>query len=396
MRSQRKIAVVTTARSEYGLLSTLIRLIHEDDDLELILLVGGSHMSSEHGLTVNEVRASGVPITETVDFLLSGYSSVSVGKSMGLATISFVGTLNSHRPDILVLLGDRYETLAIAMAAVALKIPIAHIHGGEVSFGAIDDSIRHAISKLSSLHFTATKAAKRRVCQMGEVPEHVHHVGAPALDTIADLELASKDNLSKQLGIQFSSVNMLCTFHPVTRSPDHGMNALKNMLCALEKYPDASLIFTMPNVDEGSQSIADLVKAFVAQSKKAYFFESLGHRDYLSLVRCVDVVIGNSSSGLIEVPFMRRPSVNIGKRQAGRECASSVISCDETAGGIAKAIDTALSPAFQGSMAQVQSPYGRGGASMRIKEMLKSTSLEGILNQPFVDMRFDAERICDR
>ena len=383
---KRKIAVVTTSRAEYGLLYWLIKEIQSDQALTLQLLVGGMHLSPEFGLTVSQVEQDGFCIDAKIEFLLSSDSGVGVGKSMGLAVISFVDALDRLNPDILVLLGDRYETLAVAMAATSLHIPIAHIHGGEITEGAIDDGIRHALTKLSHIHFPASAKYAYRILQMGEDPATVYNYGAPGLDHMHRTTFLSREEIEAELSIKLSKINILCTYHSVTTKANHLADGLREIFLALDSFSDATIIFTKSNSDECGRAIGKMLDSYVsAFPQKRFVFNSLGLTKYLSLAKHVSVVLGNSSSGLIEIPFVKTPTVNVGNRQKGRELSNSVICCEESAEAIRQAINKSLSNEFLDSIKRINSPYGQGDASVKIKEKLKAISLKNICNKKFVD-----------
>ncbi|MCH9644430.1 MAG: UDP-N-acetylglucosamine 2-epimerase (hydrolyzing) [Gammaproteobacteria bacterium] len=393
---RRKIAVITTTRAEYGLLYWLLKEVNEDSDLILQLIVGGAHLSPEFGMTVAQIEEDGFFINNRIEFLMSSDSGVGIGKAMGLATISFVDSFSRLQPDVVVLLGDRWETLAIAMAATSLKIPIAHIHGGEVTQGAIDDSIRHAITKLSHIHFPASECYANRVLQLGESPEFVFNHGAPGLDHLNRTAFSSRQEIQELLDIRFSDVNILCTYHPVTAQQNNSIEDFHIVLEALEAFPEATVVFTEPNADEANHKIRDLIKKNVIRfPDKRHLFISLGLQKYLSLAKQVNFVLGNSSSGLIEVPLMGTPTVNVGIRQQGRELANTVICCDAEKTKMLEAINKAMSKDFLSSIASINSPYGYGDASSKIKNTLRDINLTDILVKKFFDSEsVHAKNIC--
>lgn len=388
MVHKRKICIVTGTRAEYGLLYWLMKEIAADPDLQLRVIATGMHLSPEFGLTYQQIEADGFIIDAKVEMLLSSDSPVGIAKSIGLGVIGFADALNRMEPDILVLLGDRFEILAAAQAAMVARIPIAHIHGGESTEGVIDEAIRHAISKMSHLHFTAAEPYRKRVIQLGEMPERVFNVGALGLDNLSRLELLNRSALEDVLNFRLNrGTVILCTYHPVTLSDDDASNALKELFESLDRLPDSNVVFTKGNADSGGRRINQLIDEYVARNAdRMAAFVSLGQVRYLSLLRETDVVLGNSSSGIIEAPALHTPTVNIGNRQRGRLKAPSIIDCDESADAIMLAIERALSPAFQEIAAEGKTFFGEGGASRRIKQALKNTSLDGILFKRFYDL----------
>lgn len=388
MTAQRKICIVTGARAEYGLLYWLMKEIGADADLHLQVVVTGMHLSPEFGLTYQQIEADGFAIDAKVEMLLSSDTPVGIAKSMGLGVIGFADALDRLKPDILVLLGDRFEILAAAQVAMASRIPIAHIHGGETTEGLIDEAIRHAVSKMSHLHFTAAEPYRKRVIQLGESPDRVFNTGAIGLDNLIGLSLLNRSELETELDFKLSSAPLiLCTYHPVTLNEDDAGCALRELFNALDRLPDAKVVFTKGNADAGGRVINQMIDDYAAKnSGRVAAFTSLGQVRYLSLLREVDLVLGNSSSGIIEAPMVRIPTVNIGDRQRGRLKAPSIIDCKESADAIAVAIEKALSPDFQKIVAEGKTFYGEGGGSKLIKHVLKTTSLEGILLKRFHDL----------
>jgi len=383
----RKICVVTGSRADYGLLYGLIKEIHEDPDLCLQLAVTGMHLSPEYGLTVREIEADGFPIAERVEMLLASDTPVGVGKALGLGVIGFVEAFARLSPDIVVLLGDRFEIFAAAQAALIARIPTAHLHGGERTEGAIDEAIRHSITKMAHLHFVATETYRKRVIQLGESPDTVFNYGAIGIDNIVDSRLMPRTELEAFLDYKLKAVNFLITYHPVTLDLAGPEQAFRELLEALAEFPDAGMIFTLPNADMGNKVIADMIHAFAgARRGEVKVFSSLGRVGYLSAVQHCDVVIGNSSSGIIEVPVFRKPTVNIGDRQKGREMGPTVIQTRENRADIAEAIRLALSPAFREKIRDAESVYGNGGTARKIKQTLKTHPLERLLKKRFHDL----------
>lgn len=367
MRKLRRICVVTGSRAEYGLLYWVMKAIAAHPMLELQVLATGMHLSPEFGLTYSQIESDGFCIDAKVEMLLSADTPTAVTKSVGLGMIGFADAYARLEPDLLVVLGDRFEILAAVQSAAFARIPIAHIHGGETSEGAVDEAIRHAVTKFSTWHFVAAEGYRKRVIQLGEHPERVFNVGAPGLDNLAYLPLLSRAELEKDLGMTLGEPLLLVTYHPATLGELSPGAAVQRLLEALDRFPAATIVFTYPNADAGGREIVERLKAYEASnSGRAKGFTSLGQLRYLSLLVEADVVVGNSSSALIEAPAARTASVDVGQRQRGRLKAASVLEADEDVDEIATCISEALSPRFQASLAQAASLYGSGGASQRI------------------------------
>lgn len=387
---KRRVCVVSGSRAEYGLLYWLMKEIQADPDLDLQIIATGMHLSPEFGLTYKIIENDGFHINEKVEMLLSSDTPVGIAKSIGLGVIGFADAFARLNPDVIVLLGDRFEIYAAAQAALVSRIPIAHIHGGESTEGLIDEAIRHSISKMAHLHFVANDIYKKRVIQLGENPEHVFNYGAPGLDNIKRLEFLSVRDLEKQLGINFTKPSFLITYHPVTLKKDSSAIAINELLRAFDSFPEATLLFTMPNADMENRLLNDSVISYVKKNRhRAKLFASLGQLLYLSTMKSVDVVIGNSSSGIIEAPFLKIPTVNIGDRQKGRLKADSIIDCKERTEDIEKAINRAMSSDFRKTVLPVESLYGDGNASYKIKEKIKTVNLHGIIQKIFYDMVYE-------
>lgn len=384
---KRKICVVTGTRAEYGLMYWLLKLLEKEKDISLQLIVTGMHLSPEFGLTYQEIERAGFRIDKKIEMLLSSDSEVGISKSMGLAQISFSEAYQELRPDIVVLLGDRFEIFSAASAAMIARIPIGHIHGGETTEGAVDESIRHAITKMSHLHFTATETYRKRVIQMGEDPQRVFNVGAPGLDSIYRTKLLNRKEFEEAIEFELGKKNLLITFHPVTLEDKTSKQYFEELLLAITKMEDTHFIFTKPNSDTHGRIIIQLIDDFVANNKKrSCSFVSLGHFRYLSALQHVDVVLGNSSSGLTEAPSFKVATVDIGDRQKGRIKAQSVISCKPEKEAISDALKKALSADFQKKLKDFKNPYGQGGASAKIVEKLKTIDLTQILKKKFFNV----------
>ena len=382
---KRKIAVVTGTRAEYGLLYWVLQKIHGDPELVLQLVVSGMHLSPEFGLTVKDIEADGFSISEKVEMLLSSDTEVGISTSIGLGVMGFAGAFSRLKPDILVLLGDRFEVLAAATAAMVARIPIAHIHGGESTEGLIDEPIRHAVTKMSHVHFPAVDLYARRIRQMGEDPEKIFTLGAPGLDHIYLTPLPDRKDLQKELGIDLTKGVAVITYHPVTLEFSTAGQHMSNLLAAIRDR-DLTLVFTYANADTGGRVINKMIEEFVKNEPHAYAFPSLGQRRYLGLLQIADVMVGNSSSGIIEAPSFKLPAVNIGDRQRGRVRAANVIDCGVEHHEIAKALDQALSKEFRESLKGLANPYGGGQTSSQIVSMLKQIPLgEELLKKSFKD-----------
>jgi GDP/UDP-N,N'-diacetylbacillosamine 2-epimerase (hydrolysing) len=343
----KKVCMITGTRAEYGLLKLLIRRVSVDIDLKLQLLVTGMHLSPEFGLTYNEIINDGFKITEKVEILLSSDTEVGISKSMGLAMISFSEVFQRMNPDLLIVLGDRYEIFAAAAAAMIARIPIAHLHGGETTEGAIDEAIRHSITKMSYLHFTSNESYRKRVIQLGEAPSRVFNVGALGEEAIKTLDYIKKNDLEKDLGIKFDKKTALVTFHPVTLEDNSSADQFKNILEALDEVNDLKIVFTKANSDTNGRIINNMIDEYVLKNtRRSAAFTSLGQLRYLSTMKYCDVVIGNSSSGIMEAPLLEKPTINIGDRQKGRLQAESIINCNPVKVQIVQAINKALSKEF--------------------------------------------------
>jgi len=359
----------------------------------LQLIATGMHLSPEFGLTFRKIEEDGFRIDEKVEMLLSSDTATGMAKSMGLGVIGFADALNRLEPDIMVVLGDRYEIFAAVQAAMVQKIPVAHIHGGETTEGAIDEAIRHAITKMSHFHFTATESYRSRVIQMGEEPSRVMNFGAPGLDNLLKLDLLDKSRLEETIEFTLGPLSFLVTYHPATLGQERPDKALRELLRAIDHFPKATIIFTKANADAAGRMINRMIDEYAeGNPSRTRVFTSMGTPLYLSAMKHVDLVIGNSSSGLLEAPALRKPAVNVGDRQKGRIRAESVIDCEEKEDTIVSAIETALSPGFKKILEEAVSPYGSGDASFRIKEYLKKASLQNLLQKRFNDLNFDYEQ----
>ncbi len=382
----KKICIVSGTRSEYGQLRWLMQDIKDDADLCLQIIATGMHLSPEFGLTYRNIEQDGFTIDRRLEVLLSSDSSIGVTKSIGLGLIAFADAFADLRPDMVVLLGDRFEVFAAATAAMMSGIPIAHVHGGEITEGAIDDNIRHAVTKMAHLHFVAADEYRDRVIQLGEAPERVFLCGGLGVDVIFKTPLLDREALQTALDFKLGKRNLLVTFHPVTLEQDGGARQLDELLSALDKLQDTHLILTMPNADAGGRTFISMIETFVATHKHAKAFTSLGQQRYLSCIFQVDAVVGNSSSGLTEAPSFKKGTVNIGDRQRGRLMADSVIDCAPTQLDILAAINKLYTPDFQAVLRKTRNPYGEGGASKIIVDILKRFDTSGNLRKAFYDL----------
>lgn len=382
----KRVCVVTGTRAEYGLLRWVMEGIKASSRLELQLVATGMHLSLEFGLTYRDIEADGFRIDRKIEMLLSSDSPAGVSKSMGLAICGFADALADLEPHLLLVLGDRYEIFAAAAAATIARIPIAHLHGGEVTEGAFDEAMRHSITKMSHLHFVAAEEYGRRVIQLGEAPDRVFRVGGLGIDNIRRLELLGRGELEAALEFRLGRRNLLVTFHPVTLERDAARAQMAELLATLETLSDTHLVFTMPNADPEGRALFGMIEQFVRRhGNTAKAFVSLGQLRYLSCIKHVDGVVGNSSSGLTEVPSFRKGTVNIGERQRGRLKAASVIDCAAVRSDIQRAIEELYSDAFQRRLADVVNPYGEGGASERIVDILGSRDFGDLLKKRFYD-----------
>jgi UDP-hydrolysing UDP-N-acetyl-D-glucosamine 2-epimerase len=382
--SPRVIGVVTSGRADYGICLPVLRRIEATPGLELRLLVTGSHLSAEHGSTISEIERDGWPIAGRVDMLEPGDGPEAIARSMAAGTAGFARLFAGRRPDVLFLPGDRFEVHAAAVAALPFNIPVAHLHGGELSYYSIDDAIRHSLTKLSHLHFVATDEYARRVIQMGEEPWRVTVSGAPGLANMATARRLSIAELEAVVGLRFEPAPLLVTFHPVTRSAD-GDAQIDNLLAALTAI-DRPIVFTMPNADAGGRRMAARVAAFVDATPGSRFIASLGVDRYFSMMSVAAAMVGNSSSGLVEAPSFELPVVNVGDRQAGRTRAANVIDTGYEPVGIVSAMTRACSPEFRAGLRGLSNPYYRPDTPARIVDVLAATPLgERLLVKRFAD-----------
>jgi len=387
--SGKKICVVTGTRAEYGLLYWLMKEIEEDNGLELQLIVTGMHLSPEFGLTYKEIEKE-FKIDKKIEMLLSSDTSLGVSKSMGLAQISFAEAYDELKPDLLVILGDRYEIFSAVSSAMIANIPIAHLHGGETTEGAFDESIRHSITKMSHLHFTATDEYKNRVIQLGEHPNRVFNVGGLGIDNIKKLKLLNRDEFEKSIDFKLNKKNILITFHPVTLENTTAKEQFQILLDVVDELETTNIIFTKANSDTDGRIINTMIDEYVNKNNnKACGFTSLGQLRYLSALQYVDGMIGNSSSGLLEAPSFKIGTINIGDRQKGRIMSDSVICCNPTIESIRDAFKKLYSNEFKKKLLKIDNPYGDGGASKKIKDILRDIDLKDILKKSFYNLKVE-------
>lgn len=380
----RKICFVTGSRADFGLLIWPMRAIQATPGLTLQLVATGMHLSPEFGYTVTNIRDEGFTVDETVETLLSSDSGVGVAKSVGLGVIGFADVFARLKPDLVVVLGDRYETLAAAQAAMFMRLPMAHLFGGDVTEGAVDESIRHALTKMSHLHFATNADSARRLMQLGEDPSRVFTVGSPGIDSIKRLKLMERETIGREVGMALGRRNILITFHPVTVETDHSVGALDELFAALSGLdPEFRFFFTLANADAEGRALNERIKTFVSGRPHSIAVASLGQLRYISLMNQVDVVVGNSSSGVYEAPSLNAPSVDIGDRQKGRERAASVFHAEPERGSIAAAIAQALGRGRQPTV----SPYGDGETSRRVADVIASIpNFSALLKKGFHDI----------
>lgn len=386
----KRICLLTATRAEYGLLKPLMVKLDNDSDFDLCIAVTGMHLSPEFGMTVKEIEEDGLRIDKKIEILLSSDTPVALSKSMGLAMISFSEYFDECRPDALIVLGDRFETLAVCCAAMNARIPIFHLHGGEATEGLIDEAVRHSITKMSFLHFASTQEYRHRIIQMGESPERVFCVGALGVENALHTELMSLDELEDSLGIRLGDKYAVGTFHPVTLEDNTAEVQVHALIDAIEKHPNITFLFTKANADTDGRIINTILQEYANKRDNFYLVDSLGMRRYLSAISCAKFVIGNSSSGLMETPSFHIPTIDIGDRQRGRIAGKTIIHCEPEADSIDKAIKQAMNEEFRDSIKNVDSPYGEGNTSNKIisvtREYLSNNKID--IKKKFYDIDF--------
>lgn len=386
---KRKICVVTGTRAEYGLLRFVLENLKNSDEVSLQIVATGMHLSPEFGLTVRNIEADGFTVTKRVESLLSSDTPTGIAKSTGLGMIGFADAFADLQPDLIVLLGDRFEILSAAVCALYSRIPVAHLHGGETTEGAFDEGIRHAITKMSHFHLVAAEAYRNRVIQLGENPERVFNVGGTGVDALMNTKLLGREELGERVGFDLTGKFLLITYHPVTLEHASSEEQLEELFRALRQLDEkVTFLFTMPNADTDGRVIMRMIESFVVETKGRSFASlSLGQLNYFSAMKHCMAVVGNSSSGLLEAPTLKVPTVNIGDRQKGRLMAESVISCEPDSASIQKALDLALGSGFETTLARTVSPYGEGGASARIIDILLKVDLTpNLIQKKFFDL----------
>lgn len=382
----KKICVITGSRAEFGLLKNLINELIRSKKIEIKLIVTGSHLSKKYGLTIDEIKKEKLKVEKRIDLNLKKDDSKGLSSSISLGLKKFVNLLNKLSPDSILVVGDRFEIFTAALAATICRIPICHIHGGELTQATLDDVFRHSITKMSHVHFAATQTYKKRIIQLGENPARVFNVGGLGVDSIKSYNFLTKSEIEKRLNFKFLKKNILVTFHPETLNKDSTKKNFTILLSVLKKLKNTNIIFTMPNHDIDCSIIHSLTLNFVKKEKNAYFFKSLGQKVYYSCCKYIDCMVGNSSSGLLEIPSFKKYSVNLGDRQKGRIKAASVINCKFRSNEIFKKINYALNKKNQSKIQSVKNPYGNGGASKKIVSILERIKFKKIINKKFYDI----------
>ena len=383
----KKICVVSSSRADYGLLRHLMREIEASDKLNLKFVVSGSHLSQLDGMTIEEIETDGFKIDAKVGIFEREKNDKSeISKRISNGIEKFGNIYETLKPDFVLLLGDRYEIFSAAISATIAQLPIIHLHGGEVTKGAFDDSFRHSISKMAHIHFAAADNYRKRLIQLGESPENVFCFGGLGVDAIKKVNILSKKRLSEKLNIRLNRTSFLVTYHPVTLEKDYGLSGLNNLLNALNCFPDSTICFTLPNADTNSSLITKGIKNFLETHSNSFLFSSMGQDKYYSCLKHFSAVIGNSSSGLLEAPSFKIPTINIGKRQDGRLKATSVIDCEAQEDDILNAINLALSPTFSQLLKTATNPYGKGGAAKKIVSVLEKIEPSEVITKNFYDL----------
>jgi len=385
---KKKILLVTGNRADYGLLKKLINELKKSKKISLKILATGSHLMKKYGYTLNEISHDKNKVNYKVDLSIKSDTSHDISKAISTGVEKFSKIISKTKPDLAVVLGDRYEIFSFVISANIHGVPIAHLHGGEITQGAIDDSLRHSITKMSDIHFVANKLYMKRVRQLGENPKMIFNVGGLGVDQIRKQELFSREKIEKKKNFSFYKKNLLITYHPETIKNKSYKEKFENILKVLSSLKDSRIIFTSPNSDSGNINIYKKIKMFVKRNKNAIFFHSLGHKMYLSIVNQVDAVIGNSSSGLSEVPFLKKPTIDIGDRQKGRIKVRSIIGCNFEQEKFKKSLKKIYQKNFLRNIKKVVSPYGKGGASRKILLILEKIDLKNIKNKKFIDLKF--------
>tara|TARA_B100001029_G_C15050289_1_gene450215 strand:- start:174 stop:1334 length:1161 start_codon:yes stop_codon:yes gene_type:complete len=385
---KKKVFIITGSRSEYGLLKNLIIEIKKIKKFQTKLIATGMHYSKKHGSTFKEITNDGFKINYKINLNLKGDSNTEVTKSIGTGIKLFTKIFSSDKPDLIIILGDRHEILPPAIVSLILRIPVAHISGGEITEGAIDNSIRHCLTKLSHFHFVASAKYKRRVIQMGELPKNIFVTGGLGVDAIKNTNFLNKRQLEKKLNFKFREENTVVTFHPVTLENNSSKKQFKQILLALNEFKKMGIIFTMPNNDPGYSPIFNMIKSFVKKNKNSKYYVNLGHLKYFSCLKYSKYVLGNSSSAIHEVPSFKIPSINVGNRQKGRIKSSSTINCKPEKKSIMKAFKKADLLYKSNKLTNVKNPYGIPGSSKKISKILKNLKLNNVIQKKFFDINF--------
>ena len=381
-----KVCIITSTRADFGLLKNLIFKIKKNKFFLLKVVVSGTHFFKKYGYTSDEIKENKIKIDNKIICKFNSDNPKGVSQVMAKCMLESSRIFKTLQPDLLIVLGDRYEILASTISAHLSRIPVAHIHGGEVTHGVIDDAFRHSITKMSHIHFVANAIYKKRIIQLGENPKNVYVVGGLGVDSISKTNLLTKNELEKKFNFTFNNLNFLVNFHPETLNKNLAKQQIKELLSAFSKLKNTSLIFTMPGADLENQIVAKLITKFTLKNKNAYFFKSLGQINYFSFLKQVDGMIGNSSSGILEMPYFKKGTINIGNRQSGRLMAKSVINVKIKKNKIISAIKKLLSNSFQKSIKNNINPYGKPGASEKIVEILKKIKTEKVINKVFFDI----------
>ena len=381
-----KVCIITSTRADFGLLKNLIFKIKKNKNFLLKVIASGTHFSKKYGYTYDEIKENKIKIDKKIICKFNSDNPEGVSQVMAKCMLESSRIFKTLQPDLLIVLGDRYEILASTISAHLSRIPVAHIHGGEVTHGVIDDAFRHSITKMSHIHFVANAIYKKRIIQLGENPKNVYVVGGLGVDSISKTNLLTKNELEKKFNFTFNNLNFLVNFHPETLNKNLAKQQIKELLSAFSKLKNTSLIFTMPGADLENQIVAKLITKFTLKNKNAYFFKSLGQINYFSFLKQVDGMIGNSSSGILEMPYFKKGTINIGNRQSGRLMAKSVINVKIKKNKIISAIKKLLSNSFQKSIKNNINPYGKPGASEKIVEILKKIKTEKVINKVFFDI----------
>ncbi len=385
----RKICVITGTRAEFGLLSGLMRLIQQSDQTTLQVVATNMHLSERYGNTYREIEEAGFSIDYKVPMLdeSGADNNTATIKAMSRSLAGFADAYDALQPDLIVVLGDRFEILCAVEAALIKQIPVAHLHGGELTFGAYDDAIRHSITKMSHLHFTSTEEYRKRVIQLGEQPERVFNVGALGVENIKKIEIKDKAEVEKEIGFEIGDRTLLITYHPVTLSDSNPLDDVRALFDALDEHPELSVIFTMPNSDTGGQVIAEAIENYASQhADRVRAYKSLGMRRYLSVMKYCAAVVGNSSSGILETPSFHIPTLNIGSRQDGRLAAESVFNCGTSKEAISAGLKHILSSEFRAQAEKAKNPYEKEGTAQAIFDVISTYPLEGIIKKEFYNL----------